>query len=108
MKNYKKKYNELKELPKNIKEIYIIPSKAYDGFWGKNGYRSFDFIFGNTNEIYGWCHWERDVIDLYNNELFGMRIDSPIDGHSIKLFTDYEFELKGIDISNLSIRVIKK
>ena len=108
MKNYKSKYKELRKLPENIKEIYIIPSKPYNGFWGKNSYRNFDFIFGNGKEIYGWCHWGGDVIDLYNNELFGMRIDSSVDGHLIRLFTNYEFELKGIHISNLSIKVVKK
>lgn len=37
MKNYKNKYKELRKLPENIKEIYIIPSKAYGGFWRING-----------------------------------------------------------------------
>lgn len=107
MKNYKNKYKELRKLPENIKEIYIIPSKPYDGFWGQNGYRSFDFIFGNNKEIYGWCHWEGDIISLYNSNPFEMRIDSPINSNSIRLFTDYEFQLDGFITSSLDISVVK-
>lgn len=65
---YRKELPKLSILPtERITGIYIIPDKKYDGFWGKNGYKSYDFIFeGQKKENdrysfikYGWLHWER-------------------------------------------------
>lgn len=107
MKNYKEKYKKIEELPKKINQIYIIPSKIYNGFWGKNGFRSFGFIIGYNDEIYGWFHWEGDVIDLNNNYLYGMRIDSSVENKFIRLYTDYNFKFTGLNISECSIEVEK-
>lgn len=46
---YRKDLIELKTKPKEqINGIYIIPYKMYNGFCGKSGYKSFDFIFENN------------------------------------------------------------
>ena len=46
---YRKELIELKTKPtEQINGIYIIPYKEYNGFWGKTGYKSFDFIFENN------------------------------------------------------------
>lgn len=103
---YRKELKKLQEKPKcRITGIYIIPCKAYNGFWGKNGYKSFDFIFEKCNEKIGWCHWEGDVIDLENTKLMGMHIDCENCNDYIRLFTSFEFEISDMIISNLTISV---
>lgn len=62
--DYRKKFKKLERLPtEEIKSIYIIPDKAYNGFWGKNGYKSYDFILAGITKnepiTFGWIHWER-------------------------------------------------
>lgn len=48
-KDYKNNYKKLDKLPnEQINGIYIIPSEDYNGFWGKNGYKSYDFVFENN------------------------------------------------------------
>ena len=99
---YKEELKKLDRLPKEkITQIYIIPSKMYNGFYGKNGYRSFDFIVGDK-EIYGWFHWEGDVINLINKEDYGMTIDSG-ENMFIRLYNSRGFNIEGIDISCLTI-----
>ena len=103
--NYKKELTKLDKLPKErISQIYIIPSKMYNGFWGKNGYRSFDFIVGDK-EIYGWFHWEGDVINIVNKKDYGMSIDSE-ENMYIRLYNGSGFIIKGLDISTLTISSI--
>lgn len=102
---YRKEYPELKEFPKEtIYGIYIIPYKAYNGFWGKNGFKSYDFIFETKGrKKIGWLHWEGDVISLYNNKCYGMRIDTAVGDDYIRIFNDYGFDLKDFQISSASI-----
>ena len=39
---YRKKLPEVKTKPScQINGIYIIPYKPYNGFWGRNGYKSY-------------------------------------------------------------------
>ena len=102
---YRKELPELKEKPtEQINGIYIIPDKAYNGFWGKNGYKSFDFIFENDKgKKIGWCHWEGDVIELQNNKPFGMNIDCGVKEDYIRLYTKWGFEISDMIISNITI-----
>lgn len=104
---YREELMELKEKPKEqINGIYIIPYKAYKGFWGKNGYKSYDFIFENKEgEKIGWCHWEGDVIHLENTKIMGMNIDCKNCNDYIRLFTNFGFEISDMIISDLTISV---
>ena len=103
---YRKELKKLQEKPKcRISGIYIIPYKAYDGFWGKNGYKSFDFIFEEDNEKIGWCHWEGDVIVLENSINFGMNIDCKNCNDYIRLFTSHIFEISDMTLSSIRISV---
>ena len=58
------------------------------GFWGPNGYRSFDLIIGHDQDIYGYIHCESDVISLMNKINYGMQVDIGEDGF-IRLFSVY-------------------
>ena len=107
--DYKKKYKELKLVKevesKQFNIIYIIPSTIYDGFWGKNGYRSFDIVLGNNNKMEGWFHWEGDVIN-FNNCSFS--IDSEQENKFIRLFTnssEYGFKLRNTYLSSMVIEI---
>lgn len=99
-KDYKNELPELTKLPENIYAIYIIPCKEYDGFWGKNGYTSYDFVFeGKKSEKYGWLHWEGDVIHLFNDTSeYDLAIDCPVECGFIRLFS-----IKGLEINELFI-----
>lgn len=104
---YRKDLIELKTKPKEqINGIYIIPYKMYNGFWGKSGYKSFDFIFeNNKGEKIGWCHWEGDVIHLLNEKDYGMNIDCENSNEYIRLFTQYGFHISDMTLSDLIIKV---
>lgn len=104
---YRKELIELKTKPtEQINGIYIIPYKEYNGFWGKTGYKSFDFIFeNNKGEKIGWCHWEGDVIHLLNEKDYGMNIDCEKSSEYIRLFTDYGFHISDMTLSDLIIKV---
>lgn len=103
---YRNELPELKEKPtEQIYGIYIIPYKEYNGFWGKNGYKSYDFIFENKHrEKIGWCHWEGDVIHLENNYYCEMNIDCAIKNDYLRLFTTKGFEISDMIISDLEIK----
>lgn len=103
---YRKELKELKTKPtEQINGIYIIPYKPYNGFWGKNGYKSYDFIFeNNRGEKIGWCHWEGDVIHLINNKDYGMNIDCAKSNEYIRLFTNYGFDISDMIVSDLEIK----
>lgn len=104
---YREELQELKTKPtEQINGIYIIPYKEYNGFWGKNGYKSFDFIFeNNKGEKIGWCHWEGDVIHLLNEKDYGMNIDCEKSSEYIRLFTNYGFHISDMTLSDLIIKV---
>jgi hypothetical protein len=103
--SYRKKLPHLNKQPtEQINGIYIIPDKPYNGFWGKNGYKAYDFIFeNNIGKKIGWCHWEGDVIHLMNNMDFGMNIDCECGNEYIRLFTNLGFEISDMMISDLTI-----
>lgn len=107
---YRQELTELKTKPtEQINGIYIIPYKAYQGFRGKNGYKSYDFIFeNNKGEKIGWCHWEGDVIHLINNTDFGMNIDCDNKNEYIRLFNNYGFKISDMTISSLTIKSCEK
>lgn len=76
------------------------------GFWGKNGYKSYDFIFENAaGKKIGYCHWEGDVIHLLNKTDYGMNIDCENTNEYIRLFTNYGFNISDMMISELTIEV---
>lgn len=104
---YRKELIELKTKPtEQINGIYIIPYKEYNGFWGKTGYKSFDFIFeNNKGEKIGWCHWKGDVIHLLNEKDYGMNIDCEKSSEYIRLFTNYGFHISDMTLSDLIIKV---
>ena len=76
------------------------------GFWGSNGYRSFDLIIGHQNNIYGYMHCESDVISLINKYDYGMQVDIGEDGF-IRLFNDRGFKLADLILSNIKIESIE-
>ena len=104
---YRKELQELKTKPtEQINGIYIIPYKPYNRILGKNGYKSYDFIFENAEgEKIGWCHWEGDVIHLLNEKDYGMNIDCENSNEYIRLFTNYGFNISDMMISDLTIEV---
>ena len=98
---YRTKYKELTKIPdERISEIYIIPADDYNGFWGENGYRTFDFILGDK-EIYGWVHWEGDVISLISGK--DMRIDCKCENDYLRLYSFYNLKISDFELSNLTI-----
>lgn len=105
-KNYKNELPELTQLPENIYAVYIIPQSEYDGFWGKNGYMNYDLVFENKkSEPLGWCHWEGDVIHLFNNEHeYAMAIDTPADCGFIRIFSSQGLDIDGLFISSTTIK----
>ena len=100
--NYRKNLPKLTQKPKEIiRAIYIIPDKAYNGFWGKNGFKSYDFIFeGNLSKNIGWCHWEGDVIHLVNDKELMLNIDCKTENDYIRIFTPAK---NGLNISDMII-----
>lgn len=79
------------------------------GFWGENGYRSFDLILGWAGlekSIYGYIHCESDVISLINKRKYNMQVDIGKDGF-IRLFNDRGFNLIDINLSNITIESIE-
>ena len=79
------------------------------GFWGPNGYRSFDLIIGHTGaekSIYGYIHCESDVISLINKMDYGMQIDIGEDGF-IRLFNVRGFKISDLYLSNIKIESIE-
>ena len=104
--NYRKELPKLNKLPnKKINGIYIIPDKAYNGFWGKNGFKSFDFIFeAEKGEKLGWCHWEGDVIHLIGNMEYDLNIDCGIKDDYIRLFNTVGFNISDMMISDITIK----
>jgi hypothetical protein len=104
--NYRYKLKELKEKPSDIHGIYIIPYKAYNGFWGKNGYKSFDFIFENiVGDKVGWCHWEGDVINFKCDNDYDLNMDCNIKDDYIRLFSRKKLSISDMLISNIVIGV---
>ena len=105
-KNYKSELQELTKLPQNIYAIYIIPCEEYDGFWGKNGYTSYDFVFeGKKGEEYGWLHWEGDVINIFNDvHEYELSIDCPVECGYIRLFSSNGLEIDDLFVSSTTIK----
>ena len=105
-KNYRQELLHLTEIPENIYAIYIIPYSEYDGFWGKNGYMNYDFVFqDNHGKDLGWTHWEGDVINIFNNvnELY-LSIDTPTDCGYIRLYSVHGIEIDKLIISSTTIK----
>lgn len=112
---YRKEYKELEEIPDNITDIKIVPANPYNGFWGKNGYRAFDFIFGDHSTILGWKHFECDVIHLNDCNPFekhdffyglkneDMKIDCDCKDNFIRIFSYGGLEIKNETSSEISI-----
>lgn len=103
---YRKELPRLNKLPnKQINGIYIIPDRAYNGFWGKNGFKSYDFIFETERgEKLGWCHWEGDVIHLVGNGEYTLNIDCDIKDDYIRLFNNVGFNISDMMISDITIK----
>lgn len=101
--DYKEELKEIDKVPEKFNAIYIIPSDEYNGFWGKNGYKSFDFIFEYKREKIGWLHWEGDVINIVCKNEYGIRIDSNINDGFIRLFSNKELEISDLIVSDITI-----
>ena len=105
-KNYREELPKLDKIPDSIYAIYIIPYEAYDGFWGKNGYMSYDFVFCDRKDELGWLHWEGDVINIFNNiHELALSIDCPVNCGYLRLFSHYKIKLDNLLISSVTISV---
>ena len=88
-----------------LHQFILFLLKCITGFWGKNGFRSFDLILGYETTTYGWIHCESDVISLMNNIPYGMQVDIGKDKF-IHLFNSRGFKIKDIYISNITIESV--
>lgn len=106
-KNYREELPELDKVPDDVYSIYIIPYAPYNGFWGKNGFMSFDFVFGNgKGETLGWVHWEGDVISIFNNiHEWALSIDCPVDCGYLRIFSRHKLKIDDLFISSTTISV---
>lgn len=101
---YRKELPKLNKMPDEIYEIYIIPDKEYRGFWGQNGYKSFDFIVGNKDKKIGWLHWEGDAIHLINDMPFSLNIDCAVENEYLRLFSPMGLTISDMRISDITIK----
>lgn len=107
-KNYREELPELDRIPDNIYAIYIIPYAPYDGFWGKNGYMSYDFVFRDRKDDLGWVHWEGDVINIFNNiNEMDLSIDCPVDCGYLRIFSHHKLKIDNLFISSTTISATK-
>ena len=98
----------------NYKSIYIINSgKLYDGFWGKNGYKSI-IVLGLDEEerlINISRNYQCDVFDIKTQYEFGYpRFDIPKDDNCFRIFLlerKYVFKLTHA-LSDISFEVVRK
>lgn len=103
---YRNELKQLKEQPSGIHGIYIIPDKAYNGFWGKNGFKSYDFIFENEkSEKIGWCHWEGDVINFKCDNNYDLKMDCKNGNDYIRVFSHEELNISSMMLSNIVIGI---
>ena len=105
-KNYREELPELDKVPDDVYSIYIIPYAPYNGFWGENGFMSFDFVFGNGNgKELGWVHWEGDVINIFNNvHEVALSIDSPVNCGYLRLYSTRKLDIGDLFISSTTIK----
>ena len=98
----------------NYKSIYIINSgKLYDGFWGKNGYKSI-IVLGLDEEkrlINISRNYQCDAFDIKTQyELGYPRFDIPKDDNCFRIFLlakEYVFKLTHA-LSDISFEVVRK
>lgn len=109
-KNYRKELPELKGVPNdNIYAIYIIPYEPYDGFWGKNEYMNYDFVFCGRKGELGWVHWEGDVINLFNDTCeVNLSIDCPVECGYLRIYSMHKLEIDKLFISSTTIRATRE
>ena len=108
-KNYREELPKLDKVPDDVYAIYIIPYEPYDGFLGKNGYMSYDFVFCGRKEEYGWCHWEGDVINIFNDiHEVALSLDCPCDCGYIRLFSNSKLDIGDLFISSTTIKATGK
>lgn len=98
----------------NYRCIYIINSgKLYDGFWGKNGYKSI-IVLGLDEEkrlINISRNYQCDAFDIKTQyELVYPRFDIPKDDNCFRIFllsSNFVFKLKHA-LSDISFEVVRK
>lgn len=93
--------------------IYIINSgKLYDGFWGKNGYKSIIVLGLDEDErlINISRNYQCDAFDIKSHYEFGYpRFDIPKDDNCFRIFLlerEYVFKLKHA-LSDISFEVVR-
>lgn len=98
----------------NYKSIYIINSgKLYDGFWGKNGYKSI-IVLGLDEEkrlINISRNYQCDAFEIKTQyELGYPRFDIPKDDNCFRIFllsSNFVFKLKHA-LSDITFEVVRK
>lgn len=98
----------------NYKNIYIINSgKLYDGFWGKNGYKSIIVLALDTHDrlINISRNYECDSFEIKTQYEYGYpRFDIPKDDNCFRIFllsNKCVFKLKHA-LSDITFEVVKR